>query len=301
MTDPIERLRSFDPGDPVTPATPADVRRRGEQIRRRRQRMLVAAAAVSAAAVVLPAAVLGISGGGLPPAAPAISTPAMPPPSPSDDGSAPTEPEPTTGVENSAAEPAPIPADFPLAAGWPDDSAAEPNPQFGLTPPGPALEHPVFDYPACDRALPIPTEIDQLRAMWANIEDLRSRQLLTFPDAGAAAAFVGGAADFYRACGVEPVGGDGLTYTWTVVPTGYGGQSVAASSTPSRDGEPAVGVVRMVHLIRLGSAVLIDTSEGEGGGGGPDLPGLTRSRAGTMAQAAAPVVAAMCRFTEAGC
>jgi hypothetical protein len=298
MTDPIERLRAFDPGAPVTPATPAEVRRRGVQIRRRRQGMLAAAAvaAVSAAVVVLPGVVLAIGGGRLLPSATSISVPAMPSPIPSDHASAAT-----TGVEHSATEAAPIPADFPLVAGWPDDSIAEPDPQFGLKPPDPALEHPVFDYRACDRALPVPTEVHRLRAMWANVEDLRGRQLLTFRDAGAAAAFLEGAADFYRACAVEPAGGDGLTYTWTVVPTEFGGQSVAASSTPSRDGTPAVGVVRMIHLIRLGSAVLIDTTEGEGGGGGPDLLGPTRSRAGTMAQAAAPVVAAMCRFTEAGC
>jgi hypothetical protein len=286
MTDPIERLRSFDPDLPAPAVTAADVRRRGEQIRHRRQRILVTVAAVAAAAVVVPWAVLAAGpGGGLAPAAPAVSTPA----------------EPTAGGERPPTEAAAIPADFPLAAGWPDESAAEPGVGFGLTPPDPALEHPAFDYAACDRALPVPTGTDRLRAMWANVEDLRSRQLLTFPDATAAAAFVAGAADFYRGCGVEPVGSDGLTYTWTVVSTGYGGQSVAAGSTPSRDGEPAVGVVRMIHLIRLGSAVLIDTTEGEGGGGDPDPPGTTRSRAEVMARAAAPVVAATCRFTEAGC
>lgn len=300
MTDPIQRLRSFDPEGPTTPATPAQVRRRGDQIRRRRQWMLAAGAA-AAVAVVVPAAVLGIGGGGaLLPAAPTISAPAVPGPPPIGDRPPPTGSEPTTAVDNPGTGPAPIPLDFPLAAGWPDDSVAEPGPQLGLTPPDPSLQDPVFDYPACDRALLVPTETGRLRAMWANVEDLRSRQLLTFPDAGAAAEFVAGAADFYRTCGVEPVGSDGLTYTWTVLPSDYGGQSVAASSTPSRGGEPTVGVFRMIQLIRLGNAVLIDTTEGEGGGA-PDLPGLTRSRADAMAQAAAPVVAAMCRYTQAGC
>jgi hypothetical protein len=273
MTDPIERLRSFDPVGRTAPPDPAGVRRRGDRIRRRRQRVLMAAAVAAVAAVIVPVAVLRGDGGSLP-AAPAAPTSAVP-------------------------GPEAIPVDFPLAAGWPDES--EPGPEFGLTPPRPDLEHPAFDYPACGRALPVPAGTDRLRALWTDVEDLRSRQLLTFPDAGAAAAFVAAAADFYRACGVEPAGTDGLTYTWTVVPTPYGGQSVAAGSTPSRDGGFAVGVVRTVHLTRLGSAVLVDTTEGEGGGGGGDLPGVTRSDADDMARAAAPVVAAMCRFTEAGC
>lgn len=276
MTDPIERLRSFDPVDGTAPPGPAEVRRRGERIRRRRQRVLMAVAAAAVAAVVVPVAVLAGDGGSPPPA------PAAPPPA-------------GTGPDGS------VPPDFPLAAGWPDGSTAEPGPDLGLTPPRPDLEHPAFDYPACGRALPVPAGPDRLRALWANVEDLRSRQLLAFPDAGAAAAFVASAAEFYRTCAVEPVGSDGLTYTWTVVPTPYGGQSFAAGRTPGRDGGFAVGVVRTVQLTRLGSAVLVDTAEGEGGGGGPAPAGDTRSRAADMARAAAPVVAAMCRFTEAGC
>ncbi len=300
MTDLIERLRNFDPAAPMSPPDPAAVRRRGEQIRRRRQWMLAVVAAAAVAGVIVPVAVLGSSGGsGFLPAAPAVSTSVAPSPAPGEDETPPTGP--TGGSQDPAVGPLPIPADFPLATGWPDDSAAEPGPQFGLTPPRPDLQHPAFDYPGCDRALAVPVETGRLRALWRNVEDLRSRQLLSFPDASAAAAFVAGAADVYGACGVQPAGSDGLTYTWTVVPTEYGGQSVAVSSTPSNDGEPAVGVVRVIHLIRLGSAVLIDTAEGEGGGGGPDLPGFTRSRADVMAQAAAPVVAAMCRYTEAGC
>lgn len=301
MTDPIERLRHFDPAAPMSPPDPADIRRRGEQIRRRRQRILMAAVAAAVLAVIVPVTVLsGNVSRALLPAAPAdppsvIIGPAIP-----EGGSTPPT-GPTPGPRNPAAEPPPIPADFLLAAGWPDESTAEPGPRSGLTPPQPDLEHPAFDYVACGATLPVPAETDRLRALWSNVEDLRGRQLLTFPDAAAAAVFVGGAADFYRACGVEPPEGDGLTYTWTVVRTEYGGQSVAVSSTPSSAGASAVGVVRMVHLIRLGSAVLIDTTEGEGGGGGPDLPGLTRSRAEVMALAAAPVVAAMCRYTEAGC
>lgn len=261
----------------------------------------MAAVAAAVLAVIVPVTVLSSNGGrALLPAAPASPPSAIIGPGITEGGSAPPT-GPTAGPRDPAAEPPPIPADFPLAAGWPDESTAEPGPQSGLTPPRPDLEHPAFDYVACGRTLPVPAETDRLRTLWSNVEDLRGRQLLTFPDAAAAAVFVGGATEFYRGCGVEPAGSDDLTYTWTVLPTEYGGQSVAASSTPSRAGAPAVGVVRMVHLIRLGRAVLIDTTEGEGGGGGPDLPGLTRSRAEVMALAAAPVVAAMCRYTEAGC
>lgn len=292
MTDPIERLRALDAGDPVVPS-PIDVRRRGDRIRRRRHAVAGLAAAVAASvAVVVPSALLA---GDDP-------TPAPAPPAPSGTRSpAPSEtssPAPSETGSPSVAEP--IPADFPLVAGWPDPTAVEPGPSFGITGPAPDLEDPVFDQPACGGPLSVPGGTQRLRAVYRNVEDLRSRQLISFPSADDAVGFVDDVVRLYRSCPQEPPGDDGLTYTRVVVETEVGGQSWAVGRYPSRDGEPAVGSASTVHVVRLGSAVLVDTVEGEGGGAG-DLEELARQRAGFMAQASASVVERMCLFTVAGC
>ena len=73
-----------------------------------------------------------------------------------------------------------------------------------------------------------------------------------------------------------------------------GGGSWALLRWSEYDGAPAVGLT-VVHVIRLGRAVLVDQSSNEG----------SRTFADEQVDAqitdSAPVVSAMCRFTEAGC
>ena len=72
-----------------------------------------------------------------------------------------------------------IPDDFPLAAGWPDDSAAEPGPRYGLRGPDRSLDS--LAWTLCEESFTATGVRDRLRADWHNVEDYRGRELLTFP------------------------------------------------------------------------------------------------------------------------
>ncbi len=184
-----------------------------------------------------------------------------------------------------------IPDDFPLAAGWPDDSTAEPGPQHGLRGPNRSLEPLAWEM--CDDSFTDTGARDRLRADWNNVEDYRGRELLTFIDADGAVAFTGSLASFWRGCPEEEQE-DGYVLLTEVRPTGVGGESWALLRWSEYDGAPAVGLT-VVHVTRLGRAVLIDQSSNEGSHTFAD------EQVDAQIAESAPVVSAMCRFTEAGC
>ncbi len=184
-----------------------------------------------------------------------------------------------------------IPDDFPLAAGWPDDSAAEPGPQHGLRGPNRSLEPLAWEM--CDESFTATGARDRLRAEWNNVEDYRGRALLTFTDADAAVSFTASLVSFWRNC-PEEEREDGYVSLTEVRPTGVGGESWALLRWSEYDGSPAVGLT-VVHVTRLGRAVLIDQSSNEGSRTFADV------QVDAQIAESAPVVSAMCRFTEAGC
>ena len=81
--------------------------------------------------------------------------------------------------------------------------------------------------------------------------------------------------------------------------TAEGGESWAVVRRQEYDGHPAVGL-EILHVIRLGRAVLVDTTSSEAGAG-PDPEADVRRQLDDQTTATAGVVAAMCAFTEAGC
>lgn len=183
-----------------------------------------------------------------------------------------------------------IPADFPLAAGFPTDS--EPGGDYGLTGPGEDVEVP--DGPeSCGTGLPAAGSVDRLAARWANPEDYRSRVLLAFADADAAIAYQDDFLDPYRACPRDP-GSDGYVSINDVRRTAVGGESWAVVRTSEFQGSPAIGL-EVLHVVRVGSALLFDITSGEGMAEGAE------EKIASQTDAAADVVAAMCAFTEAGC
>jgi hypothetical protein len=184
-----------------------------------------------------------------------------------------------------------IPDDFPLAAGWPDDSAAEPGPQHGLRGPNRSLEPLAWEM--CDDSFTATGARDRLRADWNNVEDYRGRALLTFTDADAAVSFSGSLVSFWRSCPEEEQE-DGYVSLTEVRSTDVGGESWALLRWSEYDGSPAVGLT-VVHVTRLGRAVLIDQTSNEGSRTFAD------EQVDAQSAESAPVVSAMCRFTEAGC
>lgn len=186
-------------------------------------------------------------------------------------------------------------ANFPLAAGWPDD--VEPG-EPGAQVPVDALE-PSFSSFTCLAETPEPADaVEVLRGRLSNIEDFRTRELVTFPDADAAVAYVSVLDAFYRECPSQTED-DGVVYPVTRIPTRVGGQSFGVVRSTEYDGRPAIGISAL-QVVRVGSAVLLDTSSTEGSGS-PDATTAGTRLLDAMTVDSAEVVAGMCVFTEAGC
>ena len=79
----------------------------------------------------------------------------------------------------------------------------------------------------------------------------------------------------------------------------YGGESWAIVRRQEYADAPAVGL-EVLHVVRFGRAVLVDTASTEGGAGA-DPEADVRRQVGEQARASSGVVAAMCFFSEPGC
>ena len=284
MSDPIKDLANFNSeGLPVNPLAPSEVRRLGDRMRRRRNATAVVAGVAAVALIAAPIALYaGGDGSSSPSPAPAPATSITG--SPEVDETTPPSPEPVASLVKE------IPEGFPLAAGWPDDDLAESEEQ-GLTGPNRRLDSLLFQL--CGNTFDDPEYVDRLRANWTNPEDYRDRQLTTYADAGAAVDAVSSLADFYRGCPEEELD-DGYTRIRGVQRTQVGGESWALTQHLEFESAPAISIY-VVHVIRLGRAVLIDTSSSEGSKGDIDV-----TIAGMTTGTGEPV-SRMCVFTEAGC
>jgi hypothetical protein len=288
MSDPIKDLENFNSeGLPVNPLAPSEVRRLGDRMRRRRNAAAVVAGVAAVAVIAAPIALFaGRDDSSAPsPAPPATSTTSTP----DVDPTTPPTPEPITALVKE------IPEGFPLAAGWPDDSEAE-SEEMGLKGPNRSLRS--LGFTSCGDTLDDTVYVDRLRADWTNVEDYRSRQLTTYADADQAVAAVKALTDFHRECPTENAG-EGYTRVTEVQRTEVGGESWAVVTHFEFDGAPAVGLT-ITQVIRLGRAVLIDTTANEGGAG-PDPDGEVEAQLDKMTSATAEPVSRMCVFTEAGC
>lgn len=189
-----------------------------------------------------------------------------------------------------------IPQGFPLAAGWPDEHRVEPGGDHGLRGPGRAL--PPLTLSACGAELGAADHLDRFTASWTNVEDYRGRELTTYADADAAVARVAEVRAFFEACPRGPRQCGYVSVT-EVRRTRVGGESWAVVVRQERAGAPAVGL-QVVHVIRFGRAVLVDTAANEAGAG-PDHEADVRRQVREQTRGTADVVAAMCAFSETGC
>jgi hypothetical protein len=222
---------------------------------------------------------------------------AVPTDSGSEPADAPTEPAGASDQPTADHSPADVDLDdFPLAAGWPEDGAESGS--AGLEVPVKKLDDP-FDEATCGAAAPAPRTTDALRGQFFDVEAYLSRELLVFPDADAAVAYVSALDDFYAtdACTAQDAAGGEATYPLRRVATKVGGQSFTVVRGTELEGEAQVGMSAL-QVVRVGRSVLLDTTAGEG------LVRDTkdaRDLAASMTDRAADVVAAQCAFSAAGC
>ncbi|GAB3028167.1 hypothetical protein GCM10011376_16410 [Nocardioides flavus (ex Wang et al. 2016)] len=208
----------------------------------------------------------------------------------------PTEDPTEEPTEQPTGEPAPaaIPADFPLLAGWPEDSSAEPGAGNGRQ--GPVRGADTVELRACGETWDESGHVDRLHAGWVDVEDHRIRQLTTYGDADAAAAAVEALVSQQRACPDEPAGEDGFATTREVRPVALGDDGWAILERDTFDGAPsAFGESSLV--VRVGLAVLVVRHGGHAGY--PSGDGHAQVEA--MGSEAARSIARMCLFTKTGC
>jgi hypothetical protein len=183
---------------------------------------------------------------------------------------------------------------FPLASGW-DISLVETG-ELGLKGPDRFLDS--LEFGVCGAAFDDPEYVDRLRVDWTNVEDKRSRQLTTYADADQAVDAVGALTQFFRACPTEDFD-DGFTRVGQVIRTDVGDEAWGVVRHFQRAGSPATGL-EVIHVIRVGRAVLIDMAGNEASGG-PDPAGELQDQLDAMSSAIAVPVLRMCDYSKAGC
>lgn len=188
-----------------------------------------------------------------------------------------------------AVDPA-IPADLPLAQGWP----TQPGDGTGIEGPSPDLEP--LSFQACDATLPDAPHAERLLARYDDAEDYRARQLTTYATADEAVAAVAAIRELYAACPVGKVRDDGMTPHWAVRDTAVGGESFAVLGWDELDGA-ATTFGDTLLVVRLGSAVLVVAHAGHSG----NPQGREQQAIDDIVAESAPVVARMCAWTVAGC
>lgn len=184
-----------------------------------------------------------------------------------------------------------IPDDFPLASGWPEtgNETDEPltGPMRGLDP---------IALVACDASAREPRRSDRLSAQWVDVEDVRYRQLTTYPTADDAAEAAAEIASVFRACPEGPADQDGTVLRWDLRDVDAGDEAYAVLGWQQATGGPTpFGDTTLV--VRVGRAVLIETRGGHAG----NPQGREQEVVDAISTDADQVVDAMCAFTDAGC
>ena len=282
MSDPIRDLEDFATGGtPVTPLPAAEVRRRGDRLRRRRNTLLAVASAVAVAAVIVtPLALAGDNDRAG--RDPGFST-RTPTPSP-----APTA---STTVEVDGAWLAGIPADFPLAAGYParngDGTPVEVTEVGGSLP-----------LMLCGREVATDGAVlDAAQAAYTAPEDARSRDLVLYESGDAARLALTTVRSSLEGCAEETIGD--TDQVRAEFPYDAGDDSFGWTERYRTDGAFDSGLT-VYQVVRVGNGLLLATTYGEGGGPGDPVDPVdpVDKVARATATDADPVVEAMNLFAE---
>jgi hypothetical protein len=264
---PIRELESFTFGAPVDVLPAAEVRRRGDRVRRRRTvATLGGTALVVAVVVAVPFALAG--NGGRDSREPGFATD-----------------RPTASADPDAAWLTSIPASFDLAAGLParNEDGTPVTVEAGT---GELVE-------LCGQ--PVDTaagRVDAVDVTYSAPEDVRNRSLALYGDDQAAGQALASLRSAVAACGTYAEGGTDQVTSAPSSPR-LGDEAVAWSVRYRTEGRFDTGLM-VFHAVRVGNALLVASSYGEGGG-----TAESRWRARHTAEdRAIPVVDEMNAFAE---
>ncbi len=262
MSDPDERLSSFDPGPSMNPLPPADVRRQGERLRRRNNALAGAGAALAVAVIVTPIAVLSTGG----------------------DGDAGPDPARPAGVDWVTT----IPARFPVDDGMGGDSGIPT--QVGTDVVSGEQVLPAINL--CGTDVWSPTDAaDTLGATWSDrVEGGEQRTLALYADDATAERSLSRVAAAVEGC--TPSGSAAVP---APLDSDLAEQSTAWVLQYLDSGRPT-GDTDVWQVARVGNALLLDKTYV------PDAdPEVSQQTVTLLAERAAGVVDAMCVFAAEGC
>jgi hypothetical protein len=273
MSDFDERLSSFDPGPPMNPLPPSDVRRQGDRLRRRNTVLAGVGAAVAVAVIATPLAILGTRGDG----------DATPDP-------APALPSPTVTESHSTGEPVrvTIPDGIDITTGMAENESQEP---VVATAGGEGIAEMVM----CD--VPELTDegvLDRLAAHASGPEYTDSRELRLYGSVDEARAVIDGMVEAVEGCPTQ----DFSTTTWVnqVSERHLGEESYTVSTTYLENDEPTIGGIWW-HVVRVGNAIFAASGTGEAYPG-PSFENSLEEGANELA----PIIASFqCFFSDASC
>jgi hypothetical protein len=158
-----------------------------------------------------------------------------------------------------------IPDDFPLLAGFPEQSAATGR-QVGREGPSRDLDLEPYNPPlveACGTTpTGLPSPVDTLFAGWRVSSIGMLRQLMTFGSEAQAQAYADATLQVFEACTEEDGGGLSRIHERSEEP-GYGDFAASVVTRFEVDGEPGPGHA-VVQVVRVGASVLLFTAETEG-------------------------------------
>lgn len=263
MSDLFSPLRT--PSAEPLPASPAQIRDRGDRARRRRTALLGAGAAAAVAAVASGVLLLG----------PEPATEIQPaPPAPS----TPEQSEPP-------ADPDTIPADFPLAEGMVEGETTHDDPWLA-------------DIDYCNTSSSMSdTAIDDRFAasLMPGVNQFRSLEL--FPSAREARARALDHVEQFRSCPAYTTSVGSVAHT-QVTDSGIGDQGWSVTRDFMNDGEPQFGQ-EVYQVVRSGPLLLVTKHVNEGPGSTD--PEAFRMFALQDRESTMDVVQAMCPWSEASC
>ncbi len=261
----------FDQGLPAMDLPPAaEIRKRGDRMRRRRTAIIAAGGAL-AVALAIGAPVVATSGGGEDHSIEPIGTPtpSITPDSP-----------PTEWVTE-------VPADFPLAAGFPTPYETPPRPA------GSELT------PTCGTWFSGAFADSDVLTYTGESEDRAQRWLILFADEDAARASLDQARASVAACptdGVSGPPGSGIAQVYDEVDVDLGTDDSFAWSQQVQHDDGLVSDLTLVQVARTGNALLVESHYGAPGGEAvvADLSALLLERASAPLQS-------MCLFSANPC